>query len=75
MLQHSTLARLALGDDRSGGATSSELVVADLSAAEATASRDILCRALYSRLFAWLVQQVNSATRVNIPDWSFLCSG
>jgi myosin I len=64
LLQHSTLARLALADERSSGSTAGELVVADLSAAEATASRDILCRALYSRLFAWLVKQVNDATRV-----------
>ncbi|CAB3388404.1 Hypothetical predicted protein [Cloeon dipterum] len=64
MLQHSTLARLTLADERGSTSTAGELVVADLSASEATASRDILCRALYSRLFAWLVKQVNDATRV-----------
>ncbi|XP_059485076.1 unconventional myosin-Ia-like isoform X4 [Neocloeon triangulifer] len=64
MLQHSTLARLTLADERGSSSTAGELVVADLSASEATASRDILCRALYSRLFAWLVKQVNDATRV-----------
>ncbi|KAK8379939.1 hypothetical protein O3P69_019756 [Scylla paramamosain] len=41
-----------------------ETVVAELSAAEATRTRDVLCRALYSRLFTWVVSRVNEAIKV-----------
>ncbi|XP_045110459.1 unconventional myosin-Ia-like isoform X3 [Portunus trituberculatus] len=41
-----------------------ETVVAELSATEATRTRDALCRALYSRLFTWVVSRVNEAIKV-----------
>lgn len=39
-------------------------VVADLSAAEATAARDALCKVLYARLFTWLVNSINERIKV-----------
>ncbi|XP_063230710.1 unconventional myosin-Ia isoform X2 [Bacillus rossius redtenbacheri] len=41
----------------------SEVVLADLSASEATGARDSLCKALYSRLFTWLVNRVNEGIK------------
>ena len=42
----------------------SEILVTDLSATEAAASRDALCRAVYGRLFAWIVNRTNEAIKV-----------
>jgi len=39
-------------------------VMADLSAAEATAARDALCRVLYARLFTWIVNSINERIKV-----------
>ena len=41
-----------------------EIEVADLSATEATAGRDALCRAIYSRLFTWIVNSINERIKV-----------
>ena len=42
----------------------SDILVTDLSAVEAAASRDALCRAVYGRLFAWIVNRTNEAIKV-----------
>uniref|UniRef100_A0A8D8XW23 Unconventional myosin-Ib n=2 Tax=Cacopsylla melanoneura TaxID=428564 RepID=A0A8D8XW23_9HEMI len=42
----------------------STLIVTELSASEATQSRNSLCRALYSRLFTYIVNRTNKAVKV-----------
>ena len=47
--------------------TRSEVLVTDLSAREAASSRDSLCRAMYGRLFTWLVNRINEAIKMRTP--------
>lgn len=41
-----------------------DFVMTDLSAAEATTGRDTLCKALYYRLFTWIINSINERIKV-----------
>ncbi|XP_046982892.1 unconventional myosin-Ia [Schistocerca americana] len=63
-LQTALTSRTLLPGTVSGTDDGEEPVTAELSAGEATHARDALCKALYSRLFTWLVTRINDSTKV-----------
>ena len=42
-----------------------DFVMTDLSASEATAGRDALCKALHYRLFTWIINNINERIKVH----------
>ncbi len=53
-----------------------DVLVTDLNAREACYSRDALCRAIYGRLFTWIVARINDVLRVRRPwvlPWRRVC--
>lgn len=49
---------------RTYGDAKDDFVMTDLSAVEATAGRDGLCKALYYRLFTWIINSINEKIKV-----------
>ena len=49
--------------------TRGESIVAELSAGEASKARDALCRALYTRLFSWVVGRINEGIKVGFLSY------
>lgn len=41
-----------------------DFIMTDLSSSEATAGRDALCKALYYRLFTWIINSINERIKV-----------
>lgn len=48
--------------------TKNDIVMTDLSATEASYARDALCKALYHRLFTWIVNCINEKIKVRSAD-------
>ena len=53
--------------------TKRDYVLKPLSATEGAHARDALCKAIYGRMFSWIVGKINSSIKVLGKGHTFLC--
>ena len=66
-LLHGEFGSMASGLTSRSIEAKSDFLVTDLNASEAAIARDGLLKALYGRLFTWLVGRINETTKVSSP--------
>ena len=64
-LLHGEFGSMASGLTSRSIEAKSDFLVTDLNASEASVSRDGLLKALYGRLFTWIVSRINEAIKVH----------